>query len=70
MVYVLGTSDKNTLLATRIFHERFPKRKVPMRESFELWMQLFDTTENVAYEKLERIKSVPLKRTSSQFFRS
>lgn len=36
MIYVFGTGDKNTLLATRLYHERFREGKVPTRKSFEL----------------------------------
>lgn len=58
MVFVLGASDKNCLLATRIYLERYPNRRQPNRRAFEKLMERFQTTGSVAYNKGERTKRV------------
>lgn len=58
MVYVLGASDKNCLLATRIYMQRYPERRQPSKKSFERLMERFDNTGKVVYEKKERTKNV------------
>lgn len=58
MIYVLGASDKNCLLAARIYHQRFPERRTPTKQSFAAVMERFDRTASVEYEKHERIKPV------------
>lgn len=57
MVYVLGASDKNCLLARRIYRERFPARRQPSKQAFENLMNRFDRTGVVNYEKTERTKT-------------
>ena len=58
MIYVLGASDKNCLLAVRIYHEKYPDRRQPHRSAFERLRQRFDETGNVQYIKTDRVKPV------------
>lgn len=57
MVFILGVSYKNCLLATRLYHEAFPGRRQPRKEAFEKLLERFVRTGNVAYEKSERTKT-------------
>lgn len=58
MVFMLGASDKNCLLATRNYKEAFPERRQPRREAFEKLLDRFIRTGSVVYEKSERTKTV------------
>lgn len=58
MVYVLGASDNNCLLATRLYLERYPDRRQPSRKSFQKLMNRFNRTGSVNYTKTERRKTV------------
>lgn len=49
MVYVLGESDRNC--AKRIYHQRYPDRRIPDQKSFEKLHERFTETGNVAYKK-------------------
>lgn len=57
MIFVLGASDKNCLLAQRIYQQKFPDRRQPRKETLENLLQRFTRTGSVAYEKSERLKN-------------
>jgi Helix-turn-helix domain (DUF4817) len=56
MIFVLGASDKNTLLARRLYQQRFPERRQPERRAFEKLLERFERTGNVLYKKNTREK--------------
>lgn len=56
MIFVLGASDKNALLATRIYQQRFPDRRQPHKKVFQKVMERFETTGSVVYSKRSRAK--------------
>lgn len=58
MIYVLGASDKNSLLATRIYKERYPERREPDKKAFVNLMERFESTGSVSYKKNNRRKRV------------
>lgn len=58
MIYILGASDKNPLLATRLYHEKYPDRRQPDRRAFRKLMERFERTGSVAYDKNSRRKFV------------
>jgi hypothetical protein len=58
MIYVLGASDKNALLAKRQYQERYPERRQPERKIFEKLMERFQRTGSVAYNKNTRKERV------------
>nr|CAH7748023.1 unnamed protein product [Callosobruchus chinensis] len=58
MIYILGECLKNSLLAARVYKERFPDRRHPDPRSFKRVMDRFDRTGTVKYEKHERRKHV------------
>lgn len=58
MVFILGASDRNCLLATRLYRETYPDRRQPRKEALEKLMDRFSRTGKVEYEKTERTKSV------------
>nr|CAH7719231.1 unnamed protein product [Callosobruchus chinensis] len=58
MIYILEEYLKNSLLASRVYKERFPDRRHPDPRSFERVMDRFDRTGTVKYEKQERRKRV------------
>lgn len=59
MIYCLGASDENCLLASRIYAQRFPHaERHPNCLAFERLKERFERTGNVNYERnLEREKS-------------
>lgn len=50
MVFVLGESDRNCVLAKRIYNQRYPERRIPDKKSFEKLLTRFNETGNVAYK--------------------
>lgn len=58
MIFVLGVSEKNCLLATRVYHQRYPERRCPDVKSFQNLLERFLDTGNVQYRKKERRKNV------------
>lgn len=62
MVYVLGESQKNCLLAQRLYRMKYPARRQPTRLSFENLMERFASTGSVDYVK----RKVVNKKTSNQ----
>src|ERR1700729_1261998 len=56
MIFVLGSSDKNTLLAKRLYQQRFSERRQPERRTFEKLMERFQATGSVAYNKINKEK--------------
>ncbi|CAH1977543.1 unnamed protein product [Acanthoscelides obtectus] len=58
MIYVLGASDKNSLLAIRLYNQRHPDRREPCRKTLDSLMERFKCTASEAYEKKERVKPV------------
>lgn len=57
MVYVLGESERNPLLATRIYAQKYPVRRHPRPRDFEKVQERFERTGSVQYEK--RIRGRP-----------
>lgn len=51
MIYILGECNKNPLLASRVYAERYPDNRKPRSEAFEKLMHRFNETGNVAYSK-------------------
>ncbi|CAH1115219.1 unnamed protein product [Psylliodes chrysocephalus] len=56
MILVLGASDENCLLATRIYKKKYPDRGQTRKEIFENLLERFKCTGNVAYQKNDREK--------------
>lgn len=56
MVYALGEGERNPLLASRIYAQRFPLCRHPTQKSFNKLKQRFERTGGVRYEKSEREK--------------
>ena len=56
MIYVLGESDRNAFLASRVYAAKYPHRTRPDRKSFERLKERFERTGCVDYEKHERVK--------------
>ena len=57
MVFVLGNSEKNCLLASRMYAIQFPERRHPEPISFSRLLERFLETGSVDYKKEERIKT-------------
>lgn len=57
MVFVLGESEKNCFLASRIYATRFPERRHPEAVSFSRLLERFVETGSVDYKKEERTKT-------------
>lgn len=57
MIWVLGECGKNSLLATRVYQERFPGVRQPSKRTLERLMDRFNRTGSVNYEKRERTKT-------------
>lgn len=55
MVYALGESDGNCLLASRIYKEKYPERRQPDGRAFQALKTRFERTGNVNHEKFERV---------------
>lgn len=58
MLWVLGECSRNCLLATRVYHQRFPERRPPPKTSFEKLMERFNRTGSVKYESHEKPKTI------------
>lgn len=58
MIFILGESDRNCLLASKIYAIRYPERRHPREESFRNVLNRFIETGNVKYNKQDRIKTV------------
>ena len=58
MIFVLGESDINCLLANINYYQRHPERRLPDVSSFQNLLDRFVETGNVEYKKSERIKRV------------
>lgn len=54
MVYCLGESERNCLLASRIYAQRYFERRHPPAQSFEKLRERFERTGNIQYEKDQR----------------
>lgn len=57
MIWVLGECNKNCLLASKVYRQRFPDRKAPNKRAFEKLMDRFNRTGEVKYEKKKRSKN-------------
>lgn len=57
MIFVLGESDKNCLLATRIYKQKFPERRQPNTRHFRKYCG-FQRRHTVLIEKNQRRKTV------------
>lgn len=58
MVYVIGECDGNCLLASRVYHQKYPDRRCPDVRSLENLKERFERTGSVAYEKKARRRNV------------
>lgn len=58
MIFVLGETEKNCLLASRIYATRFPESRHPDEKSFRKLLNRFIETGNVKYKKQERTKPI------------
>lgn len=56
MVFVLGECNRNPLLASRVYAQRYPARRHPRRERFQDLLQRFVNTGNVQFNKRNRTK--------------
>lgn len=57
MIYAIGESGGNCLLASRLYAQKFPGRRQPEDRSLQKLKDRFERTGNVAYEKTPREKS-------------
>ncbi|KAI4466260.1 hypothetical protein MML48_3g00001016 [Holotrichia oblita] len=57
MIFVLGESNKNVLLAKRLYHQEFPDRQ-PRTEAFEILLERFGRTGSMNNEKSNRTNTV------------
>lgn len=57
MIWVLGECNKNCLLASKVYRQRFPDRKAPNTRAFEKLMDRFNRTGEVKYEKKDITKT-------------
>lgn len=58
MVYTLGESHGNCLLAARMYAQKFPERRHPQEICFRRLKERFERTGSVKYEKTTRNKTV------------
>lgn len=58
MIYSLGEAERNSLLASRMYAQRFPERRHPNAAAFANLKERFERTGCVGYEKKERTRSV------------
>jgi Transposase. len=58
MIFIIGESYRNCLLASRIYKERYPDRRQPQVSSFEHLLERFTTTGNVKYAAAKQEKTV------------
>ena len=56
MIFVLGASDKNALLAKRLYQQQYPDRRQPGKGTLEKLLERFERTGSVAYKKNTRKK--------------
>lgn len=58
MVYTIGESSGNCLLASRCYLQKYPDRRHPDARAFANLKERFDRTGSVTYEKVTRSKTV------------
>lgn len=58
MIYISGEADRNSVLASRIYRQRFPNRRQPSCATFRSLLEKFNRTGSVHYEKHRRVKRV------------
>jgi hypothetical protein len=58
MVYLIGECQRNCLLASRVYRERYPERRHPQQQCFERVKARFERSANANYEKTLRIHEV------------
>lgn len=58
MIFVLGETARNCLLASRLYGVRYPERRHPKEISFRKLLDRFTETGSVNYKKQERTKRV------------
>lgn len=59
MVMALGAADENSLLASRIYRQRYPEQnRFPNKQIFEKLKEEFFTSGSVQYAKRNRSKPV------------
>lgn len=56
MIFILGEADRNSLLAVRLYKEKYPERRTPQVLSFEKLKERFERTGCVNYNKCNRKK--------------
>lgn len=58
MIYILGECQRNCMLASRVYAQRFPFRRHPLKKAFERVAERFNRTGSVCYTKPIRQKPV------------
>lgn len=58
MVLCIGECLENCLLASKVYAQKYPDRRHPQKEVFERLLNRFHATGNVAYEKVNKNKTV------------
>lgn len=57
MIWVLGECSKNSLLASKVYRQRFPDRKASNKRPFEKRIDCFNRTGEVKYKKKDVAKT-------------
>lgn len=57
MIFVLGESERNPLLAERLYRQKYPERRHPHVKVFEKLLNRFLETGSVAYKKKVRVNN-------------
>lgn len=58
MIYAIGEGEKNCLLASRIYAQRYPDSRKPRPPAFEKLKERFERTGKIGYDKEVRTKTV------------
>uniref|UniRef100_A0A6P7G029 Uncharacterized protein LOC114334544 n=1 Tax=Diabrotica virgifera virgifera TaxID=50390 RepID=A0A6P7G029_DIAVI len=58
MIWILGECFKNSLLATRIYKERYPQRRQPNKRAFDNLLDRSHRTGSVLYEAKGKTKTI------------
>lgn len=58
MMYILGECDRNPFLASRVYRQRYPARRIPETKSFERLRRRFDAHHRIDYLGPVRTKPV------------
>lgn len=58
MILIIGECYENTLLASRVYAQRYPEREHPQKASFDMLLARFRATGSVAYTKQNKMMTV------------